>query len=384
MARPVWKGAISFGLVHVPIVVYAAARSARLDFDWIDRRDDAPIGYQRINKRTGKSVDSDNIVKGYAYAKDEYVYMSDTDFQNAASGELQTIALLDFVSASEVPLYYFDTPYYLAPDKRGNKGYALLRDALIKTGRVGLAYVVLHTRQHLAVVMPMDETLVMMTMRWANEIRPIEEVAVPPAAKGKDAPSKSEVEMAVKLVDSMTSEFDPEKYVDQYRENLLESIEKKVKAGKTHDLSAPSEEPETRPSAKVIDLMAVLRQSVANRSASSKSGSTAKGGADSGTGGSAKAGSKTPAKAKTKANAGTESKTKPKPAGKSAVKASSRSAGQSDGRAASGASSRSKSRSAAKSPARAASKRVTQSAAKPAGKKTARSVHPSKPQKKAA
>ena len=139
MPRTVWKGAITFGLVHVPVVVYAAARSGRLDFDWIDRRDNAPVGYQRINKRTGKAIDAEYIVKGYEYEKGEYVFMNDEDFRQANTAATQTVDVLDFVEAAEVPLYYFDTPYYLAPDRRGEKGYVLLREVLRKSGRLGLA-----------------------------------------------------------------------------------------------------------------------------------------------------------------------------------------------------------------------------------------------------
>lgn len=265
MSRIVWKGAISFGLVHVPIVVYPGSRPARLNFDWIDKRDHAPVGYQRINKRTGKVIDGENIVKGYEYEKGEYVFMSDADFDNANVGATQTIELLDFVATQDVPLYYFDTPYYLAPDKRGDKGYALLRDALVKSKRIGLANVVLHTRQHLAAVMPLGDLLVMMTMRFANEIRPVGELELPAKKRGKDAPSAAEVDMAMRLVDSMTRDFDPKRYTDSYREDLLKSIKKKIKAGKTHELTEAQAPAPVRESAKVIDLMAVLKRSIEGR-----------------------------------------------------------------------------------------------------------------------
>ena len=264
MSRTIWKGAISFGLVHVPIVVHPGARSARLNFDWIDKRDHAPVGYQRINKRTGKVIDSEHIVKGYEYERGEYVFMSDADFDNANIAATQTIELLDFVNAADVPLYYFDAPYYLAPDKRGDKGYALLRDVLIKSKRIGLANVVLHTKQHLAAVMPMGDVLVMMTMRYANEILPMDELEVP-SGKGKQAPSKAEVDMALRLVDSMTRPFDAERYTDSYRDDLMAAINKKIKAGKTHELTEASAPTQKRESAQIIDLMAVLKRSVEGR-----------------------------------------------------------------------------------------------------------------------
>ena len=319
MARIVWKGAISFGLVHVPIVVYPGSRPARLNFDWIDKRDHAPVGYKRINKRTGKEIDSENIVKGYEYEKGEYVFMTDADFDNANVGATQTIELLDFVAAQDVPLYYFDTPYYLAPDKRGDKGYALLRDALVKSRRIGLANVVLHTRQHLAAVMPLGDVLVMMTMRFANEIRPVSDVDVPAKKRGKDAPTAAEVDMAMRLVDSMTRDFDPERYTDSYRDDLLKAIKRKIKAGKTHELTEAQAPAPVRESAKVIDLMAVLKRSIdgrggpagdkaaASRSAKSKSASTRSSAAKSAT------------KPNAKSKSGTGKTTKKTPAKKSAA-----------------------------------------------------------------
>ena len=337
MSRTIWRGAISFGLVHVPIVVHPGARAARLNFDWIDKRDHAPVGYQRINKNTGKVIDSEDIVKGYEYEKGEYVFMSDADFDNANIAATQTIELLDFVAAEEVPLYYFDTPYYLAPDKRGNKGYALLRDALKQSDRIGLANVVLHTKQHLAAVMAMGEVLVMMTMRYANEILPIEELEVPEeGGKGKDAPTKAEIDMAMKLVESMTRAFEPERYVDTYREDLLAAIDKKVKAGKTHELTDTREEAPERESAQVIDLMAVLRRSIEGKgrksdgatdsppssrpaSATASKGRARSGGHSSSAAGGSRAASKSSAKKPTKTAAKTAS-TRAKPAVKSAGK----------------------------------------------------------------
>ncbi|MBN3269553.1 Ku protein [Bordetella bronchiseptica] len=260
MARIVWKGAIAFGLVHVPIVVHAASRPNRLDFDWIDRRDNAPVGYQRINKRTGRTIDSEHIVKGYEYEKGEYVYMNDEDFARANVAATQTVEILDFVKADDVPLYYFDTPYYLAPDRRGGPGYALLHRALRESGRIGIAQVVLHTRQHLAAVMPVGEVLMLVTMRYADEIVPAEEFGLDDAAT-HDKPGTRELRMAMRLLDDMTRKWDPAQYRDAYRDDLMAAIEKKVRAGKTHELAEPGEAA-PRASAKVIDLAAMLQQSL--------------------------------------------------------------------------------------------------------------------------
>jgi len=263
MPRTIWKGAIAFGLVHIPIVVYAATRPHRLDFDWIDRRDDSPVGYQRINKRTGKSIAAEDIVKGYEYEKGEYVYLSDEDFRRANVAATQTVDVQGFVDAAEIPIFYYDTPYYLAPDRRGAKGYALLRDVLRKSGRLGLARVVLHTREHLCALLPQAEALMLITLRYADEILPAGELELP-APRPADAPTPREKEMALRLVQDMAMEWDPDAFRDEYREDLLDAIDRKIKAGKTHVLTEAGEAPARR-SAKVIDLMAMLKQSIESR-----------------------------------------------------------------------------------------------------------------------
>lgn len=262
MARVIWKGAITFGLVHVPIVLHAATRSTRLDFDWIDKRDNAPVGYQRINKHTGKPIDAEHIVKGFEYEKGDYVFLSDEDFKQAKPGATQSIDVLSFVPASEVPLYYFDTPYYLAPDKRGAKGYALFREVLRKSGLLALASVVLHTRQYLAAMLPLDDVLMLITMRYADEIRDAGELDIP---QGKDhAPNAKEMQMATRLLEDMTQAWDPEQYRDEYRDDLMATIEEKVESGKTHVVEEADETPR-RKTGKVIDLMSMLQRSIDER-----------------------------------------------------------------------------------------------------------------------
>lgn len=271
MPRTIWKGAISFGLVHVPIVVHAATRPQRLDFDWIDRRDDAPIGYQRINKRTGKPVASEDIVKGYEYEKGEYVYMNDEDFKRANVAATQTVEIQGFVDAAEVPIYYYDTPYYLAPDRRGEKGYVLLREVLRQAGRLGLARVVLHTRQYLCALLPQGDALMLITLRYAGEILSADDLDLP--AGKTAAPAARERDMALRLVEDMTGPWDPQAYRDDYREDLLAAIEKKIKAGRTHVLAEAEAEDGAkapRESAKVIDLMSLLKQSIEQRGGARK------------------------------------------------------------------------------------------------------------------
>ncbi len=261
MARIIWKGGINFGLVHVPVVVHPATRPSRLDFDWIDKRDNAPVGYQRINKHTGKPIDSEHIVKGYQYEKGEYVFMNDADFREANTAATQSVDILGFVDAAEVPIYFYDTPYFLSPDKRGAKGYALLHEALRKSARIGVASVVLHTKQHLAALLALDEGLMLITMRYAHELRPLEDSEAPDLGK-TNKPTSREMDMAMRLIDDMTADWDPEQFQDTYRDDLLKLIDKKIKAGKTHELSAADEPAKPRQSAKIIDLVAVLQKSL--------------------------------------------------------------------------------------------------------------------------
>ena len=181
MSRIIWKGAITFGLVNIPVVLRPASRSQTLDLDLLDVRDMAPVGYQRINKSTGKPIDKEHIVKGYQYAKDEYVLLNDEDFRQANVEATQTVDIVSFVDAESIPPYYFDTPYYLEPDKRGDRGYALLHATMRRTGRAALALVVLRNRQHLAAMLVHGDALVLNTMRFADEVLPISELRVPKA-----------------------------------------------------------------------------------------------------------------------------------------------------------------------------------------------------------
>jgi len=258
--RVVWKGAVAFGLVHIPVTLLSAAREHDLDFDWLDKRNMAPVGYQRINKTTGKPVDAENIVKGYAFEKGEYVLMSDADFQAANPEATQTIEIASFCEASEITSPYFVTPYFLQPHKRAEKGYALLRDTLQKAGRVGVATVVIYRKQRLAILYPEDKLLRLNTLRFADEMLDPALVEVPPAAK--TSAGAKEREMAARLVDDMTEPFDPTRYRDTYRDDLLERIEQKIKSGKTHVLATEDRVPAPRKGAQVIDLMEALKKSL--------------------------------------------------------------------------------------------------------------------------
>jgi DNA end-binding protein Ku len=262
MPRVVWKGAIVFGLVHIPVNLYPGARAQTLDLDLIDKRDFSPVGYQRINKVTGEEVSQEDIVKGYQYEKGEYVVVTEEDMRQANVAATQTVDIHGFVALDEIQPWFFDTPYYLEPDKRGEKGYALLREVLRKAGRVGIASVVIRSRQHLAAVMPVEDGLVLDLLRYADEIRPLAELALPPRDLKRAGVSAKELDMAERLVADMTEPWQPTRYRDKYRDDLMAMIERKVKSGQTHALTAPSEEAVAEGGAEVIDLMAMLRKSL--------------------------------------------------------------------------------------------------------------------------
>jgi DNA end-binding protein Ku len=261
MSRALWKGAISFGLVHVPVEIFSAEKRHELDFDMLDKRDLQPVGYQRINKKTGKVVPWEQIVKGYEHTKGKYVVLSEGDFRAANVEKTQTIDILSFVDIADIPVIYFDTPHYLVPARGGSKGYALLLQTLEKAKKAAVAQVVIRTRQRLAAVMPSEGMLVLCTLRYGYEIRPRDELEAP--AGKKAAVSGREVDMALQLVKEMSEPFTPKKYKDTYREDLMARIRKKVKSGRTAAVEQPEEKAAApRRTADVIDLVALLKQSL--------------------------------------------------------------------------------------------------------------------------
>jgi DNA end-binding protein Ku len=265
MARGLWKGAISFGLVNVPVELFSAEkRSGELDLTMLDKRDLAPVGYKRYNKSTGEDVPWPEIVKGYEYDDDKYVVLSDEDFRRANVDASKTVAIQAFVDLKDIPPLYFETPYYLAPGKRGEKAYALLRDAMKKAGKAGIATVVIRTRQYLAAVLPQDDVLLMDTLRYADEIRGPEELGVPNGALRHKA-SPKEIDMALRLIDDMSEKWRPEKFKDTYRDDLLARIKEKIKQGQTEEITPPGKGENEPARADVIDLMALLKKSVARK-----------------------------------------------------------------------------------------------------------------------
>jgi DNA end-binding protein Ku len=262
MARGLWKGAISFGLVNVPVELHSVEkRSSELDLTMLDKRDLAPVGYKRYNKSTGEDVPWAEIVKGYEYDDDKYVVLSDEDFRRANVEASRTVDIQAFVDLKEIPPLFFETPYYLAPGKRGEKAYALLRDAMKKSGKAGIATVVIRTRQYLAAVIPQDELLLMDTLRYAEELKAPEELGVPNGALHHKA-SPKEIDMALRLIDDMSEKWQPEKFKDTYRDDLLARIREKVKQGETEEITQPEKGEKEPARADVIDLMALLKKSV--------------------------------------------------------------------------------------------------------------------------
>jgi DNA end-binding protein Ku len=266
MPRVLWKGAISFGLVHIPVGLYSAEKRNSFDLTMLDRRTMKPVGFKRYNKETGEDVSWDDIVKGYEYEKGRYVVLTEEDFKRANVEATQTVDILSFVNGAEIPPMYFETPYYLAPDKRGDKGYALLRETLLQTGKVGIANVVIRTKQYVAALLPVGDVIVMNTLRYANELRSADEFTVPSRDLKAVGISSREIEMAQRLVEGMSDKWKPDEFRDTYHEDLMALIDKRIQAGQTEAITLPTGEEERPPQGgDVLDLMALLKRSVESK-----------------------------------------------------------------------------------------------------------------------
>ncbi|HEX6592302.1 MAG TPA: Ku protein [Moraxellaceae bacterium] len=258
--RSLWKGAISFGLIFIPVELFPADKEGRLDLDLLDRRDMAPVGYQRINKRTGKPVERGDVVKGYEYEEGRYVLLSDEEIRAANPKKAHTIDLLAFVAAEEIPLPYFEKPYSLQPGKGGEKVYVLLQEALRKSGRIGIAEIVLRSRQYLAAIVAEPEGLLLITLRYAHELA-LFEAGSARSARSVGLAAK-EITMAENLIDSMTEAWNPAAYRDTFHDDLLKLVETKVKGRETHAVAVAEEGDIPPPPSNVVDLVALLRKSV--------------------------------------------------------------------------------------------------------------------------
>jgi DNA end-binding protein Ku len=263
-SRALWKGAISFGLVHIPVSLHSATTESGVDFDWLDKRSMDPVGYKRINKRTGKEISKDHIVKGVEYQNDKYVLLSDDEIEAVYPRSTQSIEIEAFVSMNEIPFVYLDRPYYLAPVGKGQKVYALLREALLRSQRIGLARVVIQTKQHLAALVPAGPALVLNLLRWSDDIRTWDDLPLPSEGAKANGLSERELKMAEQLIDDMSEPFKPEKFADRFREQVMALVEKKAQAGETETVLEPEEEAPGK-TADVIDLAELLQKSLHGR-----------------------------------------------------------------------------------------------------------------------
>jgi DNA end-binding protein Ku len=258
MARSIWKGSITFGLVNIPVGLYSAEKREEMSFHLLDRRNMSRIKYKRVNEKTGREVPWDETVRGYEFEEGSYVVLSDEDLQRASPEKTQTVDILDFVDLEDISPIFFDKPYYLAPDKKGAKSYALLRETLKRTQKVGIAKVVIRTKQYLAAVLAQEDVIVLEILRFMHELRDTAELDLP---RSKEGVTARELEMAERLVEGMVSKWDPEQYRDDYYKDVKKVIHDRVKAGQLEESPEvpPVEKPER---AKVVDLMSLLKQSV--------------------------------------------------------------------------------------------------------------------------
>ncbi|HVJ66621.1 MAG TPA: Ku protein [Caulifigura sp.] len=261
MARPIWKGHVSFGLVNVPITLFGAEERTDISFHLLDSRDSARVHYERVNEATGEEVPWDKIVKGYEFKDGDYVIMSDEELDRAQPELTKNIEIEKFVEVTEIEPTYFEKPYYLVPGKGGEKGYVLLREAMKKTGRVGVCRVVIRARGHLAILMPQGNALVLELLRFQQELRDPKDLDLPTGNKGKHHITPRELELATSLVKGMAGEWDPADYEDEYRAALMNLIHKRIKAGQT-EMSPEAEEEEVEEEAPTVNFIEVLRKSV--------------------------------------------------------------------------------------------------------------------------
>lgn len=264
MARSIWKGAISFGLVHIPVSLISAASSQRLNFDWLDERTMDPVGYKRINKATGKEISKEHIVKGVELEKGRYVVLSEEEIKAANPEATQTIDIFGFVESAEIPMEHIHKPYYLSPGRRGEKVYALLREALVKTDKVALANVVVRSRQRLAAVMPKESALVMMMLRWPADVRSLDILDLGDDV-AKPNLSKKELDMATRLIEDMSSGWEPEQYRDTFEDEVMQLVEEKANEGEIAQVEKETGEGRERKGADVVDLTELLKRSLGGK-----------------------------------------------------------------------------------------------------------------------
>lgn len=263
--RILWKGAIAFGLVHIPIALHSATQNQSIDFDWLDRRSMEPVGYKRINKITGKEIDRADIVKGIEHDEGEYVVLEAEEIAAAYPRTTQTVEIEAFVPLDDIPFVYLERPYYVAPINKGAKVYALLREVLSESRLAGLAKVVIQTKQHLALLFACGPVLILNLLRWGDEVRDWSALNLPDRDSKALGLSRKEIEMARQLVGDMTVTWEPERYTDSFREQVMQLVQEKIDAGETAQVAQPETEESEPGTARIYDLTEMLRRSLKGR-----------------------------------------------------------------------------------------------------------------------
>ncbi len=265
MARPIWSGTLSFGLLNVPVSLMTGERSVDLHFRMLDSRSNTPIRYERVNAETGEEVPWKEIVKAFEYAKGNYVVLEPEDIKSAAAEGREVVDVKAFVKADAIGPEYFEKPYYLVPGKKAEKGYVLLREVLERTGRIGIARVVIRTREYLSAVMPRGNALVLILLRYPQELVDAEDYRIPEGAASQYRISDKEIGMAEQLIESMSEEWNPKDYRDEFRDRLRKVIEKRMqsKGVVTTDAEEEVEVPEDA-ATNVVDFMSLLQKSLAS------------------------------------------------------------------------------------------------------------------------
>jgi DNA end-binding protein Ku len=265
MARSIWKGSIAFGLVNIPVSLTGAEARPDVQLHMVDSKNHARIRYERVNADSGEEVPWDRMVRGYEHEEGQFILLSDKELEAVEPKLTKTIEISEFVKLDEIDPLLFDKPYYLEPDKRGRKAYALLREALRKSGKAGISRVVIRTREYLSAMFVRDDVLVLMLLRFPQEIKASAKLDLPSSADKEWQPEKREMQLAERLIDEMSEKWKPENYHDEYREALMDYIEKKISGGETVKDVKESDEGEPRSKSNVVDLAAYLEQSIGRK-----------------------------------------------------------------------------------------------------------------------
>jgi len=266
MARSIWKGSIAFGLVNIPVSLTGAEERPDVQLHMVDSKNHARIRYERVNADSGEEVPWDRMVKGYEYEEGQFILLTEEDLAAVEPKLTKTIEITEFVALKDIDPLLFDKPYYLEPEKRGRKAYALLREALRKSGKAGISRVVIRTREYLSAMFVRDDVLVLMLLRFPQEIKAASKLDLPSSKDKEWQPVKREMELAERLIDEMSTKWNPKDFHDEYREALMEFIEKKISKGDTVDDVKKAADDEAMPKGKIVDLADYLERSVGQKS----------------------------------------------------------------------------------------------------------------------